>query len=459
MIGFKRTIVAWFFSAALIPLVTTAVAQPTQVSYQGQLRSGGTLFTGTASMKFAIVSGTTSLWSNDSTSVNGGEPTGSVSVPVSGGVFTVQLGAPPMKPLTASVFAAASSPVLRVWASTGGPFEQLAPDQSVTSAPFALHSPDTWSQSVGNVYRSTGNVGIGTSSPTSPLHVSGLQGQTLLALTGGGINLFGMVIEPTFGDRLVRFKNGSGNGNGGFDFYADDPSLQRSLLRIQNDGHIGIGTTAPSAPLTIKGTGLLLEVDSNNLNFTRPSNGNSYINKLDGGSLVFRFGPSSVPGLTVSPASGGTTITNVLQINGGSDLAEPFSVSSGASTARVESGMVMVIDRDRAGELRVASEPYDSRVAGVVSGANGLSPGLVMQSEDKHEADGKHPVALSGRVWCWVDASFGSVQPGDLLTTSSAPGMAMVARDPSRRSGAVLGKAMTGLDSGRGLVLVLVSLQ
>ena len=37
--------------------------------------------------------------------------------------------------------------------------------------------------------------------------------------------------------------------------------------------------------------------------------------------------------------------------------------------------------------------------------------------------------------------------------------MAMVASDPTRRQGAVLGKAMTGLESGRGLVLVLVTLQ
>ena len=72
---------------------------------------------------------------------------------------------------------------------------------------------------------------------------------------------------------------------------------------------------------------------------------------------------------------------------------------------------------------------------------------------------GGRPVALSGRVWCWVDAAHGAVEPGDLLTTSPTPGLAMLARDASRRSGAILGKAMTSLTQGRGLVLVLVSLQ
>ena len=75
-------------------------------------------------------------------------------------------------------------------------------------------------------------------------------------------------------------------------------------------------------------------------------------------------------------------------------------------------------------------------------------------------ADGEHPVALTGRVYCWADASHGPIQPGDLLTTSDVPGHAMrVTDDPARANGAILGKAMTSLSEGKGLVLVLVSLQ
>jgi hypothetical protein len=121
--------------------------------------------------------------------------------------------------------------------------------------------------------------------------------------------------------------------------------------------------------------------------------------------------------------------------------------------------MVVAIDPAQPGRLRVADDPYDPRVAGVVSGAHGLSPGLVMTATGDERVDGKHPVALSGRVWCWVDAAYGAVHPGDLLTTSSTPGMAMRARDRSRSAGAIIGKAMTNLEKGRGLVLLLVSLQ
>jgi hypothetical protein len=82
-----------------------------------------------------------------------------------------------------------------------------------------------------------------------------------------------------------------------------------------------------------------------------------------------------------------------------------------------------------------------------------------MKAEHSEHTDGDHPVALTGRVWCKVDATFGAVKPGDLLTTSSTAGHAMKASDSGRRAGAVIGKAMTSLEDGRGLVLVLVNLQ
>jgi hypothetical protein len=46
-----------------------------------------------------------------------------------------------------------------------------------------------------------------------------------------------------------------------------------------------------------------------------------------------------------------------------------------------------------------------------------------------------------------------------LLTTSSTPGHAMKVTDHARAQGAILGKAMSSLAEGKGMVLVLVSLQ
>ena len=150
----------------------------------------------------------------------------------------------------------------------------------------------------------------------------------------------------------------------------------------------------------------------------------------------------------------GTTQVMVLQITGGSDLAEPFEI---AGRENVEPGMVVAIDPEHPGQLRIADEAYDRTVAGCVSGANGIKPGLTMQQEST--AEGSFPVALSGRVYCWADASYGPIQPGDLLTTSDTPGHAMKVTDYERAQGAILGKAMTSLTEGQGLILVLVSLQ
>ena len=55
-----------------------------------------------------------------------------------------------------------------------------------------------------------------------------------------------------------------------------------------------------------------------------------------------------------------------------------------------------------------------------------------------------------------ADTSNGPIEPGDLLTTSEQAGQAMRASDLGRAQGAVIGKAMTALESGDGEVLVLV---
>lgn len=161
-----------------------------------------------------------------------------------------------------------------------------------------------------------------------------------------------------------------------------------------------------------------------------------------------------------SNSAGGVTLraeglaqVRTLQILG-SDLAESFPVSAGD----VEPGTVLEIVGDAAGTLRESREAYNPRVAGVASGANGLATGVILEGRS-FEKHGKVPVAMSGRVWVKCDATRGPIRVGDLLTTSSRPGHAMRASDASRATGAILGKAMTSLETGTGLVLALVSLQ
>jgi hypothetical protein len=144
-----------------------------------------------------------------------------------------------------------------------------------------------------------------------------------------------------------------------------------------------------------------------------------------------------------------------LTIRGGSDLAEPFDISS--TKGDVSRGAVVVIDKANPGHLKLSDQAYDAHVAGVVSGANGINPGIQMHQEGMLE--GGENVALTGRVYVQADTSNGPIEPGDLLTTSGVPGHAMKVTDHTRAAGAILGKAMTGLEQGKGMVLVLVTLQ
>jgi len=127
------------------------------------------------------------------------------------------------------------------------------------------------------------------------------------------------------------------------------------------------------------------------------------------------------------------------------------------TSPHLREGSVVIIDEDHPGQLKLSNRAYDRRVAGIVSGANGIKAGLTLKSQNI--VDGGQNVALTGRVYAMADASSSPIRPGDLLTTSGTPGHCMKMIDPSRGRGAVLGKAMTSLENGMGTVLVLVSLQ
>jgi hypothetical protein len=58
-----------------------------------------------------------------------------------------------------------------------------------------------------------------------------------------------------------------------------------------------------------------------------------------------------------------------------------------------------------------------------------------------------------------VDASFGPIKAGDLLTTSPRAGYAMVVKDKAAASGAIIGKALGSMEKGSGLIPVMVTLK
>jgi hypothetical protein len=176
--------------------------------------------------------------------------------------------------------------------------------------------------------------------------------------------------------------------------------------------------------------------------------------------------------------AGNVHITRNLSVEGDialanvADFAEDFAVTAGLRTASaraaadiatgtatdaeaVEPGTVMVLADEET--LRPSDKPYDRRVVGVVSGAGAYRPGIVL--DKRPGVPGRVPIALLGKVYCKVDGDFGPIAVGDPLTTSPTVGHAMRVSDPHSALGAVLGKAMRALPSGRGAIPVLVTLQ
>ena len=119
---------------------------PPVINYAGQVAVDGEAFEGNGLFKFAIIndSGSTTYWSNDGTSTAGSEPTASVSVSISGGLYSILLGNSAIQGMNAidsSVFQDHADAKLRVWFNDGtNGFQQLTPDRPFASVPYAMAS-------------------------------------------------------------------------------------------------------------------------------------------------------------------------------------------------------------------------------------------------------------------------------------------------------------------------------
>jgi hypothetical protein len=470
----------------------------TQVAFQGFLTStGGVPTNGNVSMVAKLYnapSGGTQLWAET-------HPT----VVVTNGIFQIALGS--VTPLEIPDFT--GSPIYLGIAVNG---ETELPRTRLLASPFAIRAAEAdhaltadiagdsvWEVNGANAFRLGGNVGIGLSTPTAKLDVDGPAGGLLSmkvddqffvdptnsfvgvgrsnritsaerfgvrspAATGFG----GMYVE-TQGVNALPFYGYATAGTAKAWHYFDGTTGNWNLhnngsdrLSVKSDGNVGIGTTTPSAGLHVSHAG---GVAFNNVGLrvhetgassvgswcaTFSSDANTVLTQNGSGDILRAFNVGFNPVFKV--LNSGEVVTPVLQITGGADVVESFD-----ARGECEPGTVMVIDDESPGRLRASSNPYDRKVAGVVSGAGGVKPGIRLGQEGM--LDGDTPVAMAGRVYVKCTTENGPIRAGDLLTTSARTGHAMRATDAERSHGAVIGKAMSALEQGEGLVLVLVNLQ
>lgn len=245
-----------------------------------------------------------------------------------------------------------------------------------------------------------------------------------------------------------------------FNFYggAELGITAGSRLRVYHAPGIGGGdgqilVDGGGASLLVRNGGLL-EISDATLSFT----GTNSRLLVDAWMTVFR--PLDVQENVYGKSfyvndSNGRVVTPTLEITAGADLAEWFEI---VGNNALEPGTVVSIDPEVVGAMMTSSVAYDTRAAGIVSGAGGLQPGVTL-SQSPNRSPRHHLVALAGRAWCLADADVnGPIQPGDQLTTSKTVGHAMKATDVEKSHGSIIGKAMSKLETGQGLVLVLVGL-
>ena len=137
---------------------------------------------------------------------------------------------------------------------------------------FIDTTSSVWTESSDNIYRSLGNVGIGTNNPTEKLDVAGdinISSGSKYKIDGRDLSLFDLnIIDGTSGQVL------STNADGTFSFIDSGGNWTTSGNNIYyTDGNVGIGTNNPTEKLDVAGnvnisSGSKYKIDGRNLSIS-----------------------------------------------------------------------------------------------------------------------------------------------------------------------------------------------
>jgi hypothetical protein len=379
---------------------------PMLISYQGRLTdptTGQPVADGNYSITFRIYTTQTDgspIWSETQT------------VSVSGGLFNVLLGS--VNPLSATVFSGTDR-----WLEVVVEGQTLSPRQRIASVAYSIQAEEA----------KNADMLDGSDSSAFAFATHGHWGASW---SGSGI---GLTLNSSNNDGLCIQSAGDG-------------------VRVESAGDDGVQVTSASYGFYVE---------------SATKDGVVVWSAGDDGVYVSSAGRYGV--YADSTATYGFCTPDSLYVGGKIDvvgtvdplIGERFKVDP---KGQYEVGDLLVIDPNSP-YLVLSSEPNDTKVIGVVGPSLDYKDGELMVivfgwHGAKPAENDSESVRVVARIK--VDASYGPIRRGDLLTSSPTPGHAMKAQPVKiggveiYRPGTIIGKALEGLSEGRGLIEVFIVL-
>jgi hypothetical protein len=204
-----------------------------------------------------------------------------------------------------------------------------------------------------------------------------------------------------------------------------------------NDANSGVGILAQANDNgAVNGTALVAEIEGS-------GSGNPAVFKANNGNVA------RIDNTGKGFFNGGTQV-------GGADVAEFFDIEGNKND--YEPGDVLDISQNSDRKVEKSSKPYSTLVAGVYA----TRPGLMLTEKNAEQNNLKDmvPMGVIGVIPTKVCLEGGVIDRGDLIVTSSIPGVAMKADPDKVKAGQIIGKALQGYaGSGIGKINVLVSVK
>lgn len=443
------------------------------------------LFTGTGAMTLNIGTGASAkaitLGNTDTTtSVTINSGTGGISL------LTGTTGNLSLKTGTTGAVTLDSGTTGAVSIGTGANAKAITIGSATSGTTLSLTGGATWSLSTAGTLTTSGNISLTSTTPTISVGNTGT-----LAFTDGTNTLLSVVDKGTYATLRLSDKGIAGDPatcNAGEIYFNDTDNTVKACTSANTWEQLDNGadaqnfvsydtsealtnvTTAETQIATLSVTpstttgdvyvrGLMEIVSGNNTNhtitFTVEKGGTTCADStvLETNTIAITsangvtIGAFELADIDVDPGTTAVTyrlcsITSAVDsdvrlysfmamvVDNGADLAEIYSTSDES----LQAGDLVSLDPLLSVGVKKSSEKYDRALFGVVS----TWPGMVIGGSNG-EGVKAIPVALSGRVPVKVNTENGDIKAGDLLTSSSTPGVAMKAS----KAGSVIAQAMT----------------